>query len=801
MADITVDSTAASTTTKGKFLWGPYWADDSVGAILAISGSDDPAIYRTTNGGSSWTETALDVTTVVTMAAWYDAETPGLTTKLLHMVWPDIDNDTFDYLNLNLETGVYSNSGTPYTVVATSISFGNSECFVTRTRNGNLIAGMYESVSATNVLYRSTDTGVNWTSRTTVYESTSEDECLGVTVNTGDGADAGVVYWDHSADEISIKVYDDSANAWNETSVSGSMVHPTIGTYRNFSVGTFRSNGKAFLAAFTNLDGTTPDLNTWLLDITSVTAGAAGVTAKTDVLTTTNEAACPAVFIDPRTDAVYVNYLSGSAFTATVNPFYKVSTDAGGTWGSAVALSDATEDDYRALSAGGTCFTNGGKNMPAWYDDDDRDIFTSLFADVVLTSDVLVDGDANGQTDGYAGICGPYWVSPTTGVVIFSNSASDVQARKTTDGGATWGAAATAEAGTVHNISAWFDQSTPGNTGDLVHVVWIDNTALDVTYANFDISAGTWSTPVDIITTFTSSGAQVSAVTRTRNGNLIAAMVGASAGNAAWKSTDVGATWTPITGPNESTAGDFILGATCNTGDDADAAMLFLDTSGDQLSIKVYDDSAGTWNETAISAGGAVSDFAGLPFLMFNAATRLSDGHCIVAAWSAIDSAAADLLTWDVYANTVTAGAASVTAKTDVVTNSPESLCVAVFVDQSNDDLYVAYQVGSAAFDLVATVYRKSTDDGTSWSASAQTYSQQVNDDFRVVANTAMGLASGGGRFEPLWYDDDDLDIFVNYNNSVSIAATGGGGDPEGSLLHSKLLNGGFLVNRGVLVG
>lgn len=32
-------------------------------------------------------------------------------------------------------------------------------------------------------------------------------------------------------------------------------------------------------------------------------------------------------------------------------------------------------------------------------------------------------------------------------------------------------------------------------------------------------------------------------------------------------------------------------------------------------------------------------------------------------------------------------------------------------------------------------------------------------------------------------------------------AAAAAGGDPEGSLLHSKLLNGGFLVNRGVLVG
>lgn len=775
MADISVDTTAHSTAGRAKFLWGSYWADDSVAVIVGINSANEAVYYRTVNGGASWSETTLETFNVAgAVACWYDAETPGITTTLVHIVYADIGLARVSYNTVDVATGT---RGTRRTAASVSVST-DDELFVFKTRNGNLIMGQRSTTGGTSGVYRSTDSGVNWTSRANVWESTSEDECLGVTVNTGDGADGGVVFWDWSADELSVKVYDDSADAWNETSISGSMTDPGANIVRNFSVGTFRSNGKAFLAAFSEVNTATADLKTWLLDITSVTAGAAGVTAETDVISNTAAAVCPAVFIDPRTDDVYVCYLTGSAYQATLGPFYKKSSDTGSTWGSAVALSDALEDDYRALSVGGTCFTNGGKIMPVWYDDDDDDYLTSVFADVVLTSDVAVSSDVySGSQDKGAFPQGPFWSDPNTAVIVYVSNASfvDLCFRRTTDGGQTWGSEQVVEAGTITAFDCWYEQSTPGRTGTRLYVAWTDSTAGDFSFSSIDVASGGWASVVDINATATAGGAGTGIVfiTMTRNGNLVAGQQNSSlTAGEAWKSSNGGASWSSITSPWESAAFDTAFAATCNTGDDSDAAVVFFDQPVG-LSVKVYDDSANTWSETTIS-GGPTSYLTSAD--MVRIATRRSDGHAILVSWTTHDSATADLKCWDLNINTVTAGSASVTAKTDVNTDTAEAGGVGIFIDQTNDDIYVAYLRGSAFNDTVGVFYKKSTDDGTTW-GSEQSYSQQVADDHRSCFSGPMH-STGGGRFMPSFCDDDDNDLFVNYNNSVSIAAVGAGSNP-----------------------
>lgn len=767
MADITVDSTALVNGSVTR-LWGPYWADDSVALIVAINSSQDLTFYRTFNGGSTWSETPV-AGSARTCAAYYDAEEPNLTSKLVHVVWQDDVDQAAYYMNLNLATNTFSNAGTPYTIVsATAFSTSSSvqSMFIVRTRNGNLLTGWKDTnITAMDTL-KSTDTGATWSSIDEVWDgTTSHDLVIGVPCNTDDDADGAVLYWDRSTDEITIKVYDDSVNNWVESSVSTGMVEPGPEIW-NWSVATFRSNGKVFLAAFDDVDGTAPDLKTWLLDINSVSSPS--VTAKTSVLTATDEAVCPAVFIDPRTDEIYVCYLTGSAYQATLNPFYKKSSDTGGTWGSAVALSDAAEDDYRALSVGSTCFTNGGKIMPVWMDDDDADLLTSVFADVVLTSDVQVESSASPNIDSYFTIGifhGPYWTSDQVGAIVYLNSAADVVARKTTDGGQTWGSAVAAEAGTAGNGACWFDQETPtDSSGTKIHTAWCDTAAQDLSYAAFDISAGTWSTPVDINAALgVGQPSRGISIQKTRSGNLIVTSAVNGTTALAYKSSD-GSSWTSIATPYEGSFVDLTLSASVNTGDGNDGAVIFQDTSADQISVKMYDDSADTWTETTI----ATLVETGSSYMA--RAIRRSDGHTILAFWNATDSAAADLELWDLNLNSI--ASPTCTAKTSVNTNLSEAGDCSVFINQSNDDIYVSYNVGTAYTATVSVFYKKSSDGGSTW-GSQQTYSYQIEDDFRIIAPSAMS-ASNGGRFEVAWCDDDDDDIFVNYNNSVSIAAASG---------------------------
>ena len=45
--------------------------------------------------------------------------------------------------------------------------------------------------------------------------------------NTGDDADAAAIFWDRSADIISVKMYDDSANTWTKNPMLTSVVDDT----------------------------------------------------------------------------------------------------------------------------------------------------------------------------------------------------------------------------------------------------------------------------------------------------------------------------------------------------------------------------------------------------------------------------------------------------------------------------------------------------------------------------------------------------------------------------------------------
>lgn len=388
---------------------------------------------------------------------------------------------------------------------------------------------------------------------------------------------------------------------------------------------------------------------------------------------------------------------------------------------------------------------------------------------------------------------GPYWASTTKGAIIGVDFNDDLVAWYTSDAGVTW-TKVVAESGSVEGLQCHFDRDVPGDTGTLVHVCWTDSAAQDLSVAQFDVNAGTWSAVVDVNASLGATY-NVPFVVKTLDGRWV---IGAASGSASVAYRNAGdfltfGDWQSCTAPYESGALDYVIGFTPKTGDNKDAGLIFEDTSANEVSVKIYDWDGDTWTEKAIAT---LTENNATTFM--GARVRHSDGRVFVCCWNETDSATADIKAFSFDPTNVDATSLTINTLTDVLTDTNEGAGCDIFIDQSTGDLYVVYFVGGTFGSNVTCYYKKSTDGGSTWGSAVQ-YSQQVGNNFRSVGAGSFS-AAGGGRFQPFFYNTSSQFIWVSLANDIEIAAAGGG-DPEGSLIRGKLINGGLLVNRGVLVG
>jgi hypothetical protein len=204
-----------------------------------------------------------------------------------------------------------------------------------------------------------------------------------------------------------------------------------------------------------------------------------------------------------------------------------------------------------------------------------------------------------------------------------------------------------------------------------------------------------------------------------------------------------------------------------NEADNQDMWMIFMDVSTNELSLKVYDDSANIWVETLILGGIDINN----PFY-FNGSVRHSDSHLLLAAWDLLDNVASNLLTWDIN------GAASITAKGNVNTNSDNCVFAAVFINQQTDHVYVSYigkADGSEPAGARGVYYKRSTNGMTSWGSE-----QTLADTLAALEDVTSGLGGTAIRFQPQWRNTGLNDEVTNYDNSFVIAGGGGGGSGGG---------------------
>jgi hypothetical protein len=377
VADEQIEAALRTGSFRRSTQMGPVWLDALTAYVFYV----EATIFKyrkTTDGGASWaagvTLDSVPTNGVVFFAVWFDQWTPGDSGSTIHCCWVDYTADEVQYRTID--------TAASDSLSATEVVYADGDGItetgwnarpllsITKARGGNLYICYMEGGS--EAFYRSTDGGDTWTSRTVPSEGADPDRALLVPADTSDSQDIAVIYYDASAGALSIKVYDDSANTWTETSIDAS-----VGVNRNtgaFGIAaTVRHADRHILAAYWNgADSATADLRT--VDITA-TSTSPTITQKGNVLDDTGESSECCIFVDNNTDDVYVGYLKGGTWQATQGVFFKKSGDGMATWGSETVVDEDADDDHRWVGSGcGVAAGEAGRFYLVWVNDDLADL-------------------------------------------------------------------------------------------------------------------------------------------------------------------------------------------------------------------------------------------------------------------------------------------------------------------------------------------------------------------------------------------------------------------------------------------
>lgn len=302
--------------------------------------------------------------------------------------------------------------------------------------------------------------------------------------------------------------------------------------------------------------------------------------------------------------------------------------------------------------------------------------------------------------------------------VFFVDQANDIVFRKSTNGGITWNVPVVVYAGTASNLSIWYDRWSNINA-DLIHCVYSDSAIDDTMYRTVNTaSSDALSTQTNVFLGASTAGGCHLSVTRAVGGNVYCKTVidaGAEGGFFRLPNANVpNGAWDAARTVDETiaTQDKMHLLPDFDAADTQDILAIFWDNSASEISRKLYDDSGNSWGETSIAASMTGLN-ASTAWGNFSVAPDIANTRHVLVAWSATDTANADLRCW-----TVDSGA--ITEVTNVVLNSTDDqgLC-AVGIDTATGYWYVFYAGTSAGTETwntaVSIYYKVSTDSGTTW--------------------------------------------------------------------------------------
>lgn len=396
MADITIESSTVASMNNDMQPRSLVWTDKDTGYAFFVDIQSDTNYRKTTDGGATW-GSAVSVKDGATtaVAIWYDGWTDGDTGKLIHVAYLDNEFSAADILYRTIDTGNSDTLGTELTVfdgASAVVDDWTDHCIsVTKSRNGNIFVGGRIDISGENGFWKGdADPVTSFSSKTTVWDSSGSatgDRIQLLYGNEADTDDVWCVYHDSSANAITLKVYDDSANTWSESS----SIHTCseVSDWFHFDSTQRHSDGHALIAMWSKHNTIeTPDPDLSLHDVTDIST----FSEKTAPYSGDSKHGICGIMINQQNDDIYVTYSTG---TTTGSIKYKKSTDGGTTWGSESALS-VTSDDHRLIYGGTSVGDDGGRFAPCWYNDDLDDLVTNADNSVEIAA-ASVGGSTNFQ--------------------------------------------------------------------------------------------------------------------------------------------------------------------------------------------------------------------------------------------------------------------------------------------------------------------------------------------------------------------------------------------------------------------
>lgn len=387
-------------------------------------------------------------------------------------------------------------------------------------------------------------------------------------------------------------------------------------------------------------------------------------------------------------------------------------------------------------------------------------------------ADVSIDSAIS--TTSARGLRSLIWTpNPLNGYFFYTDSTGDGRLKGTNDGGVSWGGLVDISWSATTTLVAydmWADWWTPGDTGTKIHVTEFDTTNDIVYYWSFNTVT---QTGTGRVAAFTGASAVAgrgafASITKTRSGYIyIAFDLDAGAERGLVRSTDGGTNWSANLATTfvEATIDQCLLFPATGTGDDNDCWAIYQDASVDSLTMKMWDSSAVAEVESS-SMQTMIENVTDLTGQMgFTGAIRQSDGALIVVSSSDRDTATADMQCW-VVTGVTAASLTGITAKTNITTDIDDNYYPAVFIDQSCNDIFVAYNGKKDGSETLGTTtkiyYVRSRDGGTTWSAE-QTYQEGA-----ASATFQVWTSLSGSRFYVGWRVGTTM--IGNFVSSIDLA-------------------------------
>jgi len=369
-------------------------------------------------------------------------------------------------------------------------------------------------------------------------------------------------------------------------------------------------------------------------------------------------------------------------------------------------------------------------------------------------ADVTIDGTISTSTA--RGMRSVVFTTSDKGYFFYIDSGGTFVYSKTTDGGATWGAAVTINSATTQiAFDVWYDQWTPGDSGQLIHCWYFDVTNDKVFWRSLDTASdtlGTERTAFTGVSAIAAVNAYISG-TKTTTGYLyVAANIDSSQENYFGRSTDGGTTWSAslsatFTGNNPNRC---ILFPASGTGDGNDIWAIFWASTTPAVIMQMWDSSAAA---AVLSTSMFTTSAVGTDLTWQNpwsGSIRKSDGALIGVICTERDTVTADMRVFQVTGPIVASSQTNITQLTNITTDIDDNYHPAVFIDQNTNNIYVAYNGKRDGSEVLGTTtkiyYTKSTDGGSTWSSGDTAYQEGA-----TSADVQVWTPISGPRFFVGW--------------------------------------------------